>query len=364
MIIRGDPVNAFLDYGEIEVASADGGPLAGLTFAVKDIFDVAGYPTGDGSPIRRVESRIHTSNAPVVQKMLDAGARFVGKTQTDELTFSMNGQNRHFPEPVNSRAPGRITGGSSSGSAAAVAAGLCDFAIGSDTGGSVRAPAAFCGLFGIRPTHGRVDNSRALPLARSFDAAGYFTDNAELFGRIAPVFLGKDTRLFRLTRLIRADDAFARLLSGREATALRPVEEKVEAKLGKAMPVIVAPEGLESWSWTFRHLEAMEAWAAHGAWIHSRDPEMTAGVRERFEYGGTITPETRRQAEENRKGQRARAESIVGEGGVLMLPTVPAVAPKRDLSGDELQAYTAGENGGFQPARFTPDIKGRRSLNE
>ena len=339
MIIRSDPVNAFLDYGDAEVASAASGPLHGLTFAVKDIFDVAGYPTGDGNPIRRAESPVHKTNAPIVQKMLDAGARFIGKTQTDEMTFSMNGQNRHFPEPINVRAPGRITGGSSSGSVAAVAAKLCDFAIGSDTGGSVRAPGSYCGLWGIRPTHGRVDNSRALPLARSFDTAGYFTDDAEMFARIAPVFLGDDPRPFRLTRLLRADDAFAKLLSEREAAALKPAVAKVEARLGSAASVTVAPEGLEPWYWTFRHLQAVEAWAAHGEWIASRNPSMTSGVRERFEYGRTVTPDVRREAEEKRKGQRARVEALVGDDGVLMLPTVPAIAPKRDLAGDALQAY-------------------------
>ena len=339
MIIRSDPVNAFMDYGEVEVASAPSGPLAGLTFAVKDIFNVVGYPTGDGNPIRRAESPVHTENAPVVAAMLNAGARFVGKTQTDEMTFSMNGQNKHYPEPINSRAEGRITGGSSSGSAAAVAAKLCDFALGSDTGGSVRAPASYCGLWGIRPTHGRVDNSRALPLAPSFDTAGYFTDDAGLFARIAPVFLGEDARRFELKRLIRADDAFANLLSEREAAALKPAEAKVAAKLGPAASVTVAPLGLQPWYWTFRHLQAFEAWKAHGDWITSRNPSMSPGTRERFEYGATITPDALAQAQENRRQQRARLEEIVGEDAVLMLPTVPAVAPRRDLSGEALQAY-------------------------
>ena len=119
-----------------------------------------------------------------------------------------------------SRAEGRITGGSSSGSAAAVAAELCDFAIGSDTGGSVRGPASYCGLWGIRPTHGRVDNSRGMPLAPSFDTVGYFADDAEIFGRVAPVFLGEDRRAFALTRLMKAEDAFVQLLSEREDEAL------------------------------------------------------------------------------------------------------------------------------------------------
>lgn len=339
MIIRSDPVNAFLDYGDVEVPSALGGPLAGLTFAVKDIFDMVGYPTGDGNPIRRAESPIHTTTAPIVAAMLNAGARFVGKTQTDEMTFSMNGQNKHFPQPINARAEGRITGGSSSGSAAAVAAKLCDFAIGSDTGGSVRAPASYCGLWGIRPTHGRVDNRRALPLAPSFDTAGYFADDPKIFARVAPVFLGDDKESFKLMRLARAADAFERLLSEREAAALRPIEAKVEARLGPLTHVTVAPDGLQPWYWTFRHLQAVEAWKAHGEWIKSRNPDMSPGTRERFEYGRTIDADARRQAEENRKVQRARVESIVGTDGALMLPTVPGVAPRSDLSGEALQAY-------------------------
>ncbi len=339
MIIRGDAVNAFLDYGEVEVPSAAEGPLKDLTFAVKDIFDVAGYPTGGGSPLKAAESPIHKTSAPIVQKMLDAGAAFVGKTQTDELTFSMNGQNKHYDEPINVRAEGRITGGSSSGSAAAVAAELCDFAIGSDTGGSVRAPASYCGLWGIRPTHGRVDNSRGMPLAPSFDTVGYFADKAEIFGRVAPIFLGEDKRAFALTRLLRAEDAFVQLLSDREADALEEAEGNVVDRLGDPTNATVAPEGLEHWYWTFRRLQAAEAWKAHGAWITSRNPDMTPGVRERFEFGKTLDPSELREAEKNRKAQRARVKELLGDDAVLMLPTVPAIAPKRDLRGEELQAY-------------------------
>ena len=339
MIIRNDAVNAFLDYGEVEVPSAAEGPLKDLTFAVKDIFDVAGYPTGGGSPIMAAESPIRRKNAPIVQKMLDAGALFVGKTQTDELTFSMNGQNKHYPEPINPRAEGRITGGSSSGSAAAVAARLCDFSIGSDTGGSVRTPASYCGLWGIRPTHGRVDNSRAMPLAPSFDTVGYFADDPEIFGRVAPVFLGEDEGTFALTRLMRAEDAFVQLVSDSEASALEEAEGKAVDLLGDATTATVAPEGLDHWYWTFRRLQAVEAWKAHGKWIEEHDPDMTPGVRERFEFGKTLDAAERREAQKNRRAQRARVRKLLGDDGVLMLPTVPAIAPKRDLAGEELQAY-------------------------
>jgi amidase len=339
MLLKDDPVNAFVGYDAVAVASAPTGPLAGLTVAVKDIFDVAGYPTGGGSPIMQAESPVHTESAPIVAAMLAAGARFVGKTQTDELTFSLNGQNRHFPEPINVRAEGRITGGSSSGSAAAVAAGLCDFAIGSDTGGSVRAPASYCGLWGIRPTHGRVDNRRAMPLAPSFDTVGYFADDPEVFARVAPIFLGEDAQSIGLNRLKRADDAFALLVSDCEAKALAPVVEAAEALLGRAEPATVAPDGLATWYQTFRVLQAVEAWEAHGAWITDRDPDMTPGVRERFEFGRDVAAKDERAAREERKRQRARVEALVGADAVLMLPTVPAVAPPRDLAGEALQNY-------------------------
>jgi amidase len=338
-MLPNDTVNAFLPYEFVALQSATNGPLAGLTFAVKDIFDVNGYPTGGGNPIKAAESPIHTETAPIVLAMLKAGARFVGKTQTDELTFSMNGQNRHYPEPINVRAPGRITGGSSSGSAAAVAAGLCDFSIGSDTGGSVRAPASYCGLFGIRPTHGRVSLAGAMPLARSFDTAGYFADSAEIFARVAPVFLGEDRRKSRLRRLRRADDAFAAMVSDRERAALALAEKRVAALLGPAERLTVAAEGLDEWYWTFRRLQAVEAWREHGAWIESRNPQMTPGVRERFEFGKTVGVEELRKAEENRVRQRRRVEEIVGDDAVLMLPTAPAIAPPRDLAGDALQAF-------------------------
>ncbi|MGH6922459.1 MAG: amidase [Propylenella sp.] len=339
MLLKSDPVNAFMTYDAVAVPSAPAGPLRGLTLAVKDIFDVAGYPTGGGSPIMQAESPVHIESAPIVAAMLNAGARFIGKTQTDELTFSMNGQNKHFPEPINVRAEGRITGGSSSGSAAAVAAGLCDFALGSDTGGSVRAPASYCGLWGIRPTHGRVDNRRAMPLAPSFDTAGYFADEPAVFAKVAPVFLGDDRKAFSLTRLFRADDAFARLISGREADALSPAVAKVESLLGRADGVPVAPDGLIEWYETFRRLQAVEAWKAHGAWITDRDPDMTPGVRERFEFGRDVPAGERAAADGRRKDYRARVEGIVGDDAVLMLPTVPTIAPKRDLSGAALQAY-------------------------
>lgn len=339
MLIKDDPVHAFLDYDAIGVRSAPSGPLAGLRVAVKDIFDVAGYPTGCGNPIKRAQSPVHSESAPIVQRVLDAGAVFVGKTHTDELAFSLNGQNMHTGTPVNQRAPGRIPGGSSSGSAAATAAGLCDFAIGSDTGGSVRAPASYCGLFGIRPSHGRLPLEHTMPLAPSFDVPGYFADSADIFARVAPVFLGPDEKQFSLSRVTRATDAFALLMGGGEADALAPAERQIKDHFERGEDVTVAPDGLDNWYWAFRHLQAVEAWAAHGEWIEANDPEMTPGVRERFEFGKTVPLEDQARAKTARQAVRDRLDLLVGEDGVLMLPSVPSIAPLCDIGAEDLQAF-------------------------
>src|SRR5579871_4521414 len=150
-----DSINAFVPGPRVNIAGAPHGPLAGMTFAAKDLFDVAGVPTGGGNHDWPRYYPVPTRHAWAVQRLLDAGATLIGKTITDEVSLGIVGENAFYGTPINVRAPGRVPGGSSSGSAAAVAAGLCDTALGTDTGGSVRVPASFCGLYGIRPTHGR-----------------------------------------------------------------------------------------------------------------------------------------------------------------------------------------------------------------
>src|SRR5260221_10788156 len=156
------------------VAGSASGPLAGLTAAVKDMYDIAGTRTGAGNPTWLATHAPARANAAAVAKILAAGATVVGKTICDELFYSVAGINAHYGTPANLRAPGRIPGGSSSGSAAATAAGACDFALGSDTGGSIRIPASFCGLYGMRPTHDRGDLSGAGAMGPSFATCGGF----------------------------------------------------------------------------------------------------------------------------------------------------------------------------------------------
>jgi amidase len=276
-IVAQDRIGAFCRHTHVEMEGASQGPLLGLTFAVKDIYDNAGHRTGFGSPdwLRTHGPAAHT--APVVQWLLDAGARLLGKTTTDELTWSLTGENAHYGAPVNVNAPERITGGSSSGSAAAVAAGLIDFAVGSDTGGSVRLPASFCGILGIRPTHGRIPLDGVCPLAPSFDTCGWFARDAGVFARVGRTLLGDDTPAPAPTRLLIAQDALD-VAGEKVAHALRSALDKVARLVGTPESVAVGNEPLTRWMDYFRFLQGAEAWACHGEWITGEKPALGPGI--------------------------------------------------------------------------------------
>ncbi len=302
MLLKDDPSLGFMPYPAVKVPAARSGPLKGLTFAVKDLFDVAGYPTSAGSPHMLAMSGIKTGHARSVQALLDAGAGFVGKTITDELAFSMNGKNAHFGAPVNGAAPDRITGGSSSGSAAAVSHGLCDFALGTDTGGSVRAPANHCGLYGLRPTHGRVSLKGAHDLAPGFDTCGWFARDAATYARVADVLLGADRRpLPAKPRLLIARDCFE-LLEEPVRAALAPAIGRLEALYGPATTVLSAPGGFDEIYWAFRRIQGWEAWRTDGAMIERYRPPLGPGVAERFGFSKAVTEAEHAAANEVRAG--------------------------------------------------------------
>src|SRR5690348_1665698 len=184
-----DDLNAFVPGPRVHIEGRPGGPLSGLSFAAKDLFDVAGYPTGGGNPDWARTHPVPQRHAWAVKALLDAGADLIGKTVTDELSLGILGENPFEGTPVNPRAPDHVPGGSSAGSAAAVAAGLCDIALGTDTGGSVRVPASFCGLYGIRPTHGRLDLSGMMSQAPSSDTTGWFARDSATFAEVSSVML-------------------------------------------------------------------------------------------------------------------------------------------------------------------------------
>ena len=339
-ILEKDSLGAFCRHTHVALRGAHSGPLTGLTFAAKDIYGVAGHRTGFGSPDWLRTHQPAERTAPVIRRLLDAGADMVGKTHTDELTFSLNGENAHYGTPVNVNAPGRIPGGSSSGSAAAVAGALVDFALGSDTGGSVRAPASFCGIYGLRPTHGRVSLDEACPLAPSFDTAGWFARDAETMERVAAVLLGEDSQESVSARLLVAQDAFD--LAGPAATAaLQPGLQRVAALLGKPERVTVSTEGLREWLDVFRILQGHEIWAQHGPWAREVKPHLGPGIRQRMEWASSIGDAEAREARARRESIARRMDLLLGTQNVLALPTVPNIAPLRNADPQATEDFRA-----------------------
>ena len=334
-----DPAHAFMPYPDVAVPCASTGPLSGLSVGVKDLFDVAGYPTSGGQPFILAMSGIKASTAPTVQVLLDAGARFAGKTITDELAYSMNGQNAHFGSPLNGAAPERISGGSSSGSASAVSHRLCDFALGTDTGGSVRAPANHCGLVGLRPTHGRVSLHGALDLSPSFDTCGWFARDVSTFARVADVLLGQDAQpLPAAVRLLAPGEVWG-LLDAEVLAALAPARARIENALGTARALDVVLDSFEAMFSNFRTLQAREAWDTHATLIQRFAPPLGSVVAQRMAWAKTVTDEQVAQAHAFRLRFRAQLRELLGSDGVLVMPTMPDIAPLISTEESSLDAY-------------------------
>ena len=332
-----DHLGAFCSFTPVTIEGRAGGPLAGMTFAAKDLFDVAGFVTGAGNADYLATHGPARATAVAVQALIDAGATLVGKTHTDELAFGLLGRNVHYGTPTNPSAPDRVPGGSSSGSAAAVAGGLVDTALGTDTGGSVRIPSSFCGIYGIRPTHGRISEVGVVPLAVSFDTVGYFARDAATLARVADVLLPADGMRQPAQRLLIATDLFARA-DPAVREALQPSVAKLGHLIGAVAEQQVCPTDLGEWVEAFRILQAYEGWQADGAWIERTNPRFGSDVARRFQLCKSLTPAQRDAKQPVRDGVRARLADLLAHGGVLALPTAPFPAPKRTIRYAEIDA--------------------------
>jgi amidase len=325
-----DPVGAFVPGPRTRIAGAATGPLAGLTFAAKDLFDVAGVPTGGGNHDWARANPIPTKHAWAVQALLDAGASLIGKTITDEVSLGILGENPFDGTPINTAAPDRVPGGSSSGSAAAVAAGLCDTALGTDTGGSVRVPASFCGLYGIRPTHGRLNLAGMLPQAPTSDTTGWFARDAATFARVSTVLLGEAPGTTLPQKLLIAVDAFG-FADPEAAAALQPMVAKLTRLIGSAREEIMAPPGLSVWAKAQRTLQPVEAWATFRDWVERDNPRLAFSVAAGLVAGSQMPLAERGWAALMRQEALARMRYLLPPGTILCLPTTPFPAPKRGL---------------------------------
>ncbi|WP_249897259.1 amidase family protein [Paenibacillus sp. PK3_47] len=382
---------------ELTVPFCVEGVLSGRSFAVKDVFAVAGHRSSAGNPDWLSSHEPSAEHSAAVHRLLHAGADLRGAAHTDELMYSLGGENYHYGTPVNPRAAGRIPGGSSSGSAVAVASGSVDFALGTDTGGSVRVPSAYCGIYGFRPTHGAVDMSGVIPLALSFDTVGWMADSAELLLRVGEVLLKgafgrnsvavpvqptnlaanysavqtsltgteKDTsRMISqgeirqkragwgsaqgiahqnngMARLFTATDCWT--LAGPESAAyLKGGLSRLQAGAERIVETVISAEGLKSWMDAFRELQGAEIWATHGAWIENRQPVFGPDIAARFAWAAGLAGGDHRHAQSLREEVAARLTHLLGEDGCLVIPTVPGPAPLRGGDLKQLELNRSG----------------------
>jgi amidase len=334
-----DPLNAFCRHTDVALDGSAAGPLAGLTFGVKDVYDIAGHRTGNGNPVWLETHPPAERTASSVQRLLDGGARMVGKTHTDELAYSLNGENVHYGTPTNPKALDRIPGGSSSGSAAAVAGGLVDFALGTDCGGSVRLPASYCGIYGIRTSHGLVPTDGIIALAGSFDCVGWFAQTARLMRQVGEVML-PTSKPWAPTSLLIADEAFA-AVGPAVVAALKPGIDRLKSAFATVRKGKVYTGDPAEWSALFRILQGDEIRAFHSAWIERCKPTFGPGIRERFQWTKTIDPTDVVKAKPQRDQVAEHVARLLSGEALLCLPTAPGIAPKLNTPADELEAFRA-----------------------
>jgi amidase len=317
------------------------GMLAGTTFMVKDLFAIAGHKISNGSPDWYAHARAAPATSRAIQWLLDAGASCTGITICDEFFYSLLGTNAHYGQARNARAPERVTGGSSCGSAAAVAAGMCDFALGSDTGGSIRVPASFCGLYGLRPTHGRISLEGVTTMAPSYDTVGYLAREAELFRKIGHVLLEEEPVYTGIERLILAEDFFHH----DEPTA----EEALWRALASIGPALPAPEHraitcaeIDAWRDAFRIIQAYEIQATLLPFIQTHNAKLGPGIKERFAMAAQVTAAEADAARALRTQIVEQLDALVAPGTLIVLPTTPTLPPERGIpDGDAFADFRA-----------------------
>lgn len=323
--------SAFVDHGPRRLQLANSGPLADLTFAVKDLFDIAGSPTACGNPDRLLDPPA-VATAPSVLALLASGAVCLGKTHTDEFALGMFGTNPHFGTPINPKAPDHVPGGSSSGSAAAVAGALVDFALGTDTGASIRLPASFCGIYGLRTSFGRISMAGVMPMAPSFDTVGWLARDATVLRRVGEVYLGPipshaDTRFFI------ARDAFSLAVDKVAAPLLEIV------KILDAQELFLYEEGIAPWLDTFTTLQLQDLWSTLGAWVKTPGRTIGSRVRERIDIASQVAPGDLASALVQREVLARRLAALLNANGVLVVPTAHDLPPLRDASLATLAAF-------------------------
>jgi amidase len=332
----GDSYGCFCAGAFEPIAGAGVGQLRGLTFAVKDLIDTKGSITGAGNPDWRRTHAPAIAHAPVVQQLLDAGATLIGRTITDELAFSLEGENFFEGTPVNPAAADRLPGGSSSGSAVAVAAGLVDFALGTDTGGSVRVPAAFCGIYGFRPTHGVISTEGVVPFAPSLDTFGWLTRDAATLAAVGDVLL-PNAAIEPVREIFVARDAFALA----DPDVQDALDEAVHMLALPCATLDVFPTGVDDMARAYQVVQATDIIAALGPWLVEVSPRFGPAVAPRFASIHDHTSADVAAAQALRRTLRERLVDFFAANpdAIIIVPSAPSVALPRGLAGADIAAF-------------------------
>ena len=326
------------------------GSLRDLRLGVKDLFDVAGIPTTAGNPDWLASHpQPANSTAPCVEALLQAGATLIGKTLTDELAYSLEGINKHYGTPVNPQAPDRIPGGSSSGSAVAVANGSIDVGLGTDTGGSIRVPASYNGLYGLRPSHGAISTKHLIPLSPRFDTVGWMTRDLETLKRVASVLLTnrEENDLSHLVICNIAGIAWQ--------TACQPLLNAIASQFESVNYIDISEEHLAQASAAFRVLQGREIWRIHRQWIEQQQPNFASEISDRFNWCKSLDADEEKQAEvsASKFSDFWQTNVLTNSDRVLLLPTTPGAAPLLNTIPSQLQKYRHRLLGLTAPAGLT-----------
>lgn len=308
--------------------------LVGIRLAVKDVFEIAGLNCSAGNPQWLKQSLPAPRTATAVQFLLTQGCQWIGKTVTDELTYSLAGINAHFGTPVNPAAPECLPGGSSSGSAVAVAGQYADLALGTDCGGSIRLPASYCGVWGMRPSHGRVASDACFTLAHSFDTVGWFARDGETLGRALESLLHTQLPLPPAVpyRLLVSDDVLSQLdISVRVSFEQWLIKHEIvyERLCMGSLP-------LDIWAQAFRTLQAAEIWQQHGEWVKTTACGFGADVAQRFAVASKVTREQVFSASQVRSQAQSVLTQLLSNNSMLLMPPVPGGAPRLDASAQQV----------------------------
>tara|TARA_B110000240_G_scaffold130382_1_gene144761 strand:- start:682 stop:1818 length:1137 start_codon:yes stop_codon:yes gene_type:complete len=339
------------------------GNLKNLKFVLKDMCDVKNIKTSCGNPDFYKACEPAKKHAEFLSNILSEGAILEGITICDEFFYSVIGENSHYGTPKNLNAPNCVPGGSSSGSAAALTTDLFDFSIGSDTGGSVRVPASFCGLLGIRPTHGRINANGVYPMAPSFDTIGWFSNNIKTFQKIGEVLLDKnENENITFNQFVIAEDLLELVdtdIKNQFNSYYKELHPNIKhIRLSKFSKSEIADN--------FRILQAGEIKEHVIPWIEKNKPKISLEINSRIEMASEILPLEIDAAKTFRQEIISEINNSLPEGDIAIFPTTPFSAPKcgqsdQDLGSDRKKIMEMTSIAGMtsRPQISIPKFKGK-----